>query len=121
MKKLIFLILLIMISCTNKKNVEIKLDNEVVLTGETITARLYVKHDNSILPAYYILTDYDTSRVPIDEKDNQCGVYRARFISMGTKNITGFVIFTNEQKKIDTLKYQFTFKVEGLPTLPRHK
>jgi|WetSurMetagenome_2_1015567.scaffolds.fasta_scaffold366078_1 hypothetical protein len=120
MKKLLILSLIIVVSCTNKNKVEIKLDKEIFLTGETITARIYIKHNNSILPVFHILTDYDTARIPVDSSDNQCGVYRARFKSTGTKKVSGFVIFTNEQNKIDTLNYQFEFKVEELPTIPGH-
>jgi hypothetical protein len=107
-----------MFSCSIKNQVEIKLDKKIVLTGETVTARLYVKHVNSIIPAFYILYGLDTARIPIDENDKQCGVYKAAFRSMGIKKISGFVIFTNDMNKKDTINYKFEFEVEGLPTLP---
>ena len=105
-------------SCNNNNNVRIQLDKEFVLIGEIVTARLYVNHDDSIAPIFYIVDNLDTVRLPLDDKDNNCGVFRARYSSIGEKEINGYADFLDKQSKRQTFYYTIKFKVEALPTIP---
>src|SRR5450759_2142928 len=113
---ILIICILLLISCsTNYSNkVRIQLDREIVLTGETVTARLYVNHDDSIAPIFYVIDNLDTARLPLDVNDNNCGIFRAAYRTMGEKEINGFVDFLDKQSKRQTFYYKIKFKVVAL-------
>jgi hypothetical protein len=121
MKNIILIIcILLLISCspdyTNKVNIQ--LDKKVVMTGEMVTARLYINHNDSIAPTFYVLDGLDTARLSIDVNDNNCGLFRGAYRTMGEKEFNGFVDFLDKKSKRQTVYYTIKFKVESLPTIP---
>ena len=120
--KINFLIIciLLLFSCSSnyKDKVRIQLDKRIILIGETVTARLYVNHNDSIAPIFNIIDNLDTVRIPIDSNDNDCGVFRAAYQTTGNKVFNGFVDFLDKQSKQQTYYYSIKFIVEALPTIP---
>jgi hypothetical protein len=122
--KILFFTVFLIVQCTGSdiKNVRIKLDKETVVTGGVITARLYVSHKESTVPAYHIVRELDTARLAIDFLDNNCGVFRAAYKSPGKKEINGFVEFLDKQDIKQSLNFTFKFEVVDLPeNLPDEK
>ena len=110
-------VLLLIISCSNNNKVKIHLDKEIVLPGETLNAKLYVNHNDSLAPAYYVVREYDTVRLRIDTLDNDCGIYRAAYKGDGEKIVNGYVDFLDNQNHWKTLHYEFKFDVAAIPTI----
>lgn len=117
---ILIICILLLISCstdyTNK--VKIQLDSKVVMTGEVVTARLYINQNDSIAPIFYVIDGLDTARLSIDVNDNNCGIFRAAYRTMGEKEVNGFVDFLDKKSKRQTFYYTIKFKVETLPTIP---
>jgi len=109
--KTLIIVGLFLLSCTTNKTDEVKivLDKSKVQEGETITARLYVEHNDSINPEFYIITNQDTASIPVDDNDNNCGVFKAVGRRLGNNEYNGFVEFVDknniEQKYTFTIKY----------------
>jgi hypothetical protein len=118
MKNMIFLIailLLALLACTDNNKVLIQMDKNAVAIGETFTARLYVNNSDSTAPAFYIIDGFDTSRIAIDLKDHNCGIFRAAYKTAGEKEIKGYVDFLDRHDTRQSLDFMFKFKVVGIP------
>ena len=112
----------LLISCSNdaSNKVYIQLDSDVVMTGEMVTARLYINHNDSIAPIFYVIDGLDTAQLSIDVNDNNCGLFRAAYRTMGEKEVNGFVDFLDKKSKRQTVYYTIKFNVLTLPTPPKN-
>ena len=105
-------ILLYMIFTSScKEQVKINLDKKEIHAGETITARLYVKNIETILPAFYVVRELDTARLPIDRVDKDCGVYMGTSRTPGKRKVKGYVDYVDKNNKRQILDYEFRFNV----------
>jgi hypothetical protein len=102
-----------------KDHVKINLDKKEILTGETITARLYVKNLETILPSFYIVRELDTAILPIDRGDKDCGVYMGTSRTPGKREVKGYVDYVDKNNKRQILDYEFRFNVLETPGIPK--
>jgi hypothetical protein len=102
-------LLLLLVSCNSNYGLRIVVNKETVFPGDTFIARIYVNHNDSIAPEYFIIKSSDTIQFTPDPSDNYCGIYRAGFHKIGKKSINGFVKFydTNDKWQIKDFKIKF--------------
>ena len=80
--------------------------------GEVVTARLYVVHNDSIAPAFHLIShDNDTLNIPTDENDNYCGVIQIVGRDFGLNEYQGFVEILDLNNKRRTYNYTIRFKI----------
>jgi hypothetical protein len=117
MKKIIIYlwITFCLIGCSNNKSVKIALDKKAIISGEILTARLYVNNSDSIAPAFYIIKELDTLRLEIDPNDKDCGIYRAMYKTPGEKVVIGYVDFLDKNNKWQLLHFTFKYEVLAIP------
>ena len=104
-----------LIGCSNNKSVKIALDKKTIISGEILTARLYVNNSDSIAPAFYIVKELDTIRLEIDPSDKDCGIYRAMYKTPGEKVVNGYVDFLDKHNKWQLLHFSFKYQVLAIP------
>ena len=111
----IVLMFILFCSCNKQNEVTIRLATNTIVIGDVILARLYVTHNDSVAPAFYVIDNLDTVRLPTDYDDNNCGIYKAAYTVPGEKVITGFVDFLDKRNRSRTLYYDFKYTVLDLP------
>jgi hypothetical protein len=104
-------LLLLLLSCNNNHGLRIVVNKETVFPGDTFIARIYVNHNDSIAPEYFIIRASDTIQFTPDPSDNYCGIYRAGFHKIGKKSIDGFVKFYDTKGKWQTEDFKIKFEV----------
>jgi hypothetical protein len=110
---LLIISFLVLIGCSTNDTdkVKIVLDKSFVKEGETITARLYVDHNDSICPLFHIIRGLDTTLIPTDEMDRNCGVFKAAGRNPGEKEYIGFVDLLDKKKIRRTYHYSIRYEV----------
>jgi hypothetical protein len=107
------------LSC--RDHVRITLDKTQIAPGETITARLYVQNKEEFLPAFGVVRGQDTTYLPIDTNEKDCGVFRGTSHRIGENVIKGFVIYFDKNSMKHILDYNFKFKVLPIPGTENNK
>ena len=105
------ILLLLFSSCNNKHGLRIEVNKETVCPGDTFIARIYVNHNDSIAPEYFIIRESDTIQFEPDPSDNYCGIYRAGFHKIGKKSVDGIVKFLDRQNKSQIVGFKLKFEV----------
>ncbi len=111
----IVLMFFLFCSCSKQNEVTIRLATNTIVIGDVILARLYVTHNDSVAPTFYVIDKLDTVRLPADYDDNNCGIYRAAYTIPGEKVVTGFVDFLDKRNRSRTSYYNFKYTVLDLP------
>jgi hypothetical protein len=115
--KIFFLSIIIMVfslSCKNE-NFKIIVNKNQVFSGEMYVARIYVSHNDSIAPQYFIIRNSDTIQFAPDPRDNYCGIYRATFHRIGDKEIIGFVKYLDTKRRWQIKNFKLKFNVRSNP------
>jgi hypothetical protein len=105
------ILLLHLSSCNNNHDLSIVVNKEIVCPGDTFIARIYVNHNDSIAPEYFIIRESDTIQFTPDPSENYCGVYRAGFHKIGKKSVNGIVKFLDRQGKHQIIEFRLKFEV----------
>jgi hypothetical protein len=112
-------LLFIIFTSSCEDQVKINLDKKEIHAGETITARLYVKNIKTILPAFYVVMELDTARLPIDREDKDCGIYMGTSRTPGKSEVKGYVDYVDKNNKRQILDYEFRFNVLETPVITK--
>lgn len=108
-------VLLLSSSCNSLKKTEltIKSDYDTLKYGEIFHAELYVPYHDNFLPAFYIIRNEDTSRLPIDTV-KRCAIFKAVGRGKGEKTYLGYVEYVTlrGEKKKETFSLKYYVKSE---------
>jgi len=112
--KILIIITLLVGGCsqTSPNYVKIVKDKDEVKYSDTLSIRLYVDHNHSVNPDYRIIMKGDTVRLPVDELDDNCGVFNFICGEPGTRKFKGFVKLVNNYNKERTYDYTIKFRIE---------
>ena len=105
------ILLLLLIACNNNHGLRIVVNKETVCPGDTFIARIYVNHNDSIAPQYFIVRESDTIQFESDPSDNYCGIFRAGSHKIGKKSFNGFVKFLDREDKRQIVEFKLRFEV----------
>ena len=115
MRRLRILITLFLIasSCNRFQMTElaIKSDGDTIKYGDIFNAELYVPYHEDFLPAFYILRNDDTSRLPIDTV-KRCAIFKAVGRGNGEKTYNGYVEYIDIQGKKRSEKFSLNYYVK---------
>ena len=97
--------------CSAKPEVLIKLSDNTISSGDTIKALLYVKHADSILPAFNVVMKGDTFLLPF-YPEKKHAVFQSIGRTKGKMQYNGFVEFISLDGEKRNVPYLIEYFVE---------
>ena len=99
--------------CTNnsEEKVRIVLNKETVSCGDTLIARLYVKHDPSVAPEFHIVSNKDTFNLPPENLDYKNWIYKYIGRSEGIREFSGYVDYIDIKLRKTRSYFKIKFTV----------
>jgi hypothetical protein len=117
MRKVVFIFISCLLSgaCVpnNNPSVIIQTKSDTINDGEIFSAELFVPHNDSILPSFFIIRDLDTFNLHVDES-KRCGLFNAVGRGPGEKTYNGYVEYVNKEGRNKKENYTIRFYVNVL-------
>jgi len=112
--KILIIIIILIGGCSQPGSNKIRIvkSKDKAKYGDTLSFRLYVDHNHSINPDFRIIVNGDTARLPVDELDDNCGVFNIRCGEPGLKKYYGFVKLVDTSNKERTIEYKIKFRID---------